>query len=527
MTNQIEPPPSPLQKKAIIYCRVSSKRQKTEGTGLASQEHRCRLYADERNYDVEAVFPDDISGGGDFMNRPGMVALLAYLDAKPEENYIVIFDDLKRYARDTEFHLKLRREMAARNAVRECLNFDFQDTPEGKFIETMLAAQGELEREQNGRQVVQKMKARLEQGLWPFAAPKGYKYGKSEFGGKQLFRDEPLASIITEALESFASGKFQTRTEVKRFLESQPAFPKDKKGHVHGSRVVETLNRVIYAGYVESPDWGVSRRKGKHEALIDLATFQKIQERLKIGAYAPTRKNINEDFPLRGFVACADCNNALCSCWSKGKNKKYPYYLCQTKSCPSYGKSIRKDEIERDFEALLKKLEPSTGLVKFAKAMLENAWQQRLEHTALWRKQIQVELLKVEKQIDNLLDRLVETTNKAACSAYERKIAELENSKLLTIEKLDNGLKPRDTIEHILEHALQFLANPWKIWRSGDYHAQQLVLRLAFSERLVYCRNKGPRTPKLSLPFKMLEDITHVRKEMVGQVGLEPTTRPL
>jgi len=46
--------------------------------------------------------------------------------------------------------------------VVECLNYRFEDTPEGKFVETVFAAQGQLEREQNGRQVRQKMQARVE-----------------------------------------------------------------------------------------------------------------------------------------------------------------------------------------------------------------------------------------------------------------------------------------------------------------------------------------------------------------------------
>lgn len=54
-----------------------------------------------------------------------MVALLAHMDANPDKRYLVIFDDLKRYARDTEFHLKLRREMLKRKAIRICLNFKF------------------------------------------------------------------------------------------------------------------------------------------------------------------------------------------------------------------------------------------------------------------------------------------------------------------------------------------------------------------------------------------------------------------
>jgi len=42
--------------KAIIYCRVSSTKQTTEGTGLQSQELRCRRYADDKGYDVGRVW---------------------------------------------------------------------------------------------------------------------------------------------------------------------------------------------------------------------------------------------------------------------------------------------------------------------------------------------------------------------------------------------------------------------------------------------------------------------------------------
>jgi site-specific DNA recombinase len=179
---------------AVIYCRVSSIRQRLEGSGLESQEQRCRAYDEEKGYAVEAVFPDDdVSGGGDFMQRPGMVALLSYLDAQKGKPYVVIFDDLKRFARDTEFHLKLRREFSRRGATIECLNFRFEDTPEGKFIETVLAAQGELEREQNRRQVIQKMKARVESGYWVFRAPIGYRYVSARSGGgKVLVPDEQI-----------------------------------------------------------------------------------------------------------------------------------------------------------------------------------------------------------------------------------------------------------------------------------------------------------------------------------------------
>ena len=52
-------------KKAVLYCRVSDKKQKNEGNGLDSQEHRCREYAAARGYivDDDAVFTDVKSAG--------------------------------------------------------------------------------------------------------------------------------------------------------------------------------------------------------------------------------------------------------------------------------------------------------------------------------------------------------------------------------------------------------------------------------------------------------------------------------
>ena len=86
--------------KALIYTRVSSKRQEREGHGLESQEYRCQLDAEFHGNTVEKVFYDSYTGGGNFMNRPAMKKLLAYVDVNRSKKYVVIFDDLKRFARD-------------------------------------------------------------------------------------------------------------------------------------------------------------------------------------------------------------------------------------------------------------------------------------------------------------------------------------------------------------------------------------------------------------------------------------------
>ena len=50
------------KRSAVIYCRVSSTKQTIEGSGLSSQESRCREFARQRGFEVLEIFSDDISG---------------------------------------------------------------------------------------------------------------------------------------------------------------------------------------------------------------------------------------------------------------------------------------------------------------------------------------------------------------------------------------------------------------------------------------------------------------------------------
>ncbi|MGO6990606.1 recombinase family protein [Rhizobium ruizarguesonis] len=508
--------------KAIVYCRVSSTRQKTEGSGLESQEHRCRQYADQKGYEVEAVFPDDASGGGDFMKRPGMVALLSYLAAQPKKSYVVIFDDLKRFARDVEFHMKLRREFEKLGAQIECLNLMLEDTPEGKFLETIVAATGELERSANRRQVIQKMIARLEMGFAVFAPPLGYKYAAERGRGKILVRVEPVASIVCEALEGFASKRFLSHGEVKRFLEAQPSFPKNARGEVYFSRVERMLSHLVYTGYVEFPEWGVSRRKGHHEPIISLETFERIQMRLHEGTTAAVRKDLNEDFPLRGFVLCDDCGQPMTAGWSKGRSKHYPYYLCDTRGCECCRKSVRRDEIEDGFAELLRTLQPTQELYGLAKAMFTDAWKMRASEAIRDKSELENQVRGVEKQIQTLLERIIETASDTVIKAYEGKIEKLERQKLLLEEKVDRISPPTRKLDDFIEPALALLSSPWNIYENGNLPFKRAVLRLVFADPIRYSLKYGYRTANTTIPFKMLASISSVNGEMVRPRGVEP-----
>lgn len=505
--------------KAVIYCRVSSAAQTKRGDGLGSQDTRCREFARMKGYSVVARFDDDLSGK--LVERPGMKSMLTFLRKHRSEQCIVLVDDISRLAHDVEAHWELRRTILRAGGKLESPSIEFKQDADSRMVENVLAGAAQHQREKNAEQTFNRMRARLMTGYWVFWRPLGYRYSKTRDHSKMLTRDEPIASILQEALEGYASGRFDTQVEVKRFLESEPDFPKEtKSGEVYNQRVADFLQQPLYAGYLEAPNWNISLRKAKHTPLISLQTFEKIQQRLKEGANAPARKDINADFPLRGAVSCGDCGKPLTACWSKSKTgKKHPYYLCHHKGCVSYRKSIPRAKLEGEFEMLLRSMQPSTDLMNVVKAMFKIAWEQRSVQAKDIASSLKKEIAKTEKQIDQLLDRIVESESQTVITAYESKIAKFEKQKLLSAEKLVDLAKLKHTFDEMFELAFNFLSNPWNLWASGQIMLRKTVLRLAFAERLAYHRDTGLRTPQVTEPFKFLGEIMS-KNEMAHREGL-------
>jgi site-specific DNA recombinase len=143
------------------------------------------------------------------------------------------------------------------------------------------------------------MRARMMNGYWIMKAPRGYKMQRRAGDGKVMVRDEPLATIVQNGLEGYASGRFGTVVELQAYLENQPAFPRDKKGRVHIQRVLDMLNQLVYTGYYEFPQWNIGLMRGKHEPIISYEIYTQIQEKLHGRNKATYRPIVKQDFILR------------------------------------------------------------------------------------------------------------------------------------------------------------------------------------------------------------------------------------
>ncbi len=503
---------------AVIYCRVSDPEQVKKGHGLHSQEAICREFAHYRGFEIVKVFHENLSGK--FADRPVMDELITYLRKfKRRGGMVVIIDDISRFARGHRAHWPLKDQIKEAGGILVSPKVQFGDDADSALVEGMLVTMAQHQREKGAEQTKSRMRGRVMNGYWPFYTCRGYRHEHKAGEGKVLVRDEPDASIIQEALEGFASGRFQTRAEVRRFLETHPSFDR-----LTNQLVQLFLTRPIYAGYVGKPEWDIPLRKGKHEGLISLETFERIQERLKEKPKAPARKDIREDFPLRGMVTCAECDKPLTSCWSTSKTgAKHAYYMCFEKTCARNRKSIRREQIEGEFAEVLARVTPNESLATVARSMFKKAWDQRLAQAREIASACKREAEQVERQIQKLLDRVVDAGSESVIKAYEKRIASLERQALVLREKSEKTARPKQSFDELFELAVQFLASPSKLWASGKMEHRKMVLRLTFAERLRYCAEGGFRTPKTTFPFSILKDIRAAFEQMAEGVRFELT----
>ena len=515
-------------RKAVMYARVSSTKQVKEGDGIASQITRCRVYADQHRCEVVEQFTDDMSGS--VLSRPGMKAMISFLKKHKADQVVVIIDDISRLARSLETHIALRLAIKNVGGLLESPSIEFGDSSDSILVENLLASVSQHQRQKNGEQTQHRMVARMMNGYWSFRSPVGLKYLRVEGHGKLLHRDEPIASVIQQAYEGFASGRFCGMAEIMRFIQAQPAWPAKMRKALTIERVRELMSRPLYAGYIEKPEWGIVMQRGKHAPIISLETYLAVQDIIKGKTRIFTRKDVNEDFPLRGYVTCADCGSAYTACWSKGRSARHPYYLCQSKGCTSRGKSIRRDVLESEFDAMLHTLRPTPELFELASEMFRDLWNARMASEQANAKHMRGEVVRVEKQIEQLVDRIVASDVSSISSAFENRVRNLEIEKATLAEKIALCGRPAADFDSTYRTAMEFLANPYKLWVSDSLADKRTLLKLAFAEPIAYARNEGFRTAEAAIPFRIfnaLDQLDPEESEMVPLRGFEPLTPAL
>jgi DNA invertase Pin-like site-specific DNA recombinase len=513
--------------KGIIYTRVSSEEQ-VKGTSLEFQEELCRKYCAQKGIEVVAVFREEGESAKSLSlhNRKKFLEALDFCRKKKNQIQAFVVLRIDRFARNTEDHFAIRKILSKYDTTLHSVTEPIGNKPAEKFIETVLSGAAEYENALRKQRCSDGMISKINQGIFPWKPPLGYKCLHFKKKGEKKTEpdppDEQIFPLIQKALKEYAKGSYSL-AELARIL--------DKWGlkTILGKRTKkQTINRMLgkylkfYAGIIVNP-WTGDEIEGLHKPMITKEEMYQIQlvrsgRTKKLSKY----NKQNPDFPLRRIVLCGNCNRPLTGSVSRGNGGRYFYYHCAHHDCQMYGKTIPKQNLEAEFSKYLGNITPKERFFKVFKETVLDLCREK-------RKALTTAKLKYERQLSKLQEKRKRIFEMREEGSYTKEEF-LERKKNVEEEILELNLSLKESdfenidIENVLTYAIEFIGDLGKEWYYLPPHLLPRFQKLVFPEGIPYYKNSGFGTTKLGVIFNLnqafLRDKSLQRSHEVDLRGL-------
>jgi len=466
---------------AVAYIRVSSQRQVDEGGSLDSQTKQVEQFAGARDYQLATIFREE-GESAKTDQRPQLQAMLRFCRERSNGVRVVIVPKIDRLARNVNDYTNLKVQLSRLGIRLESLGERIEDTPVGRFTETILASVAQFDNEIRAERCKGGMLEAVAQGRWVWKAPVGYR--NVRINGKGTIEPDPrFGPTVAQAFRLLADGH-QSARAVHMFLEQsgvrcgRTGFYKLIKNEVYMGRI-HAFGRVTLASAPFVP-------------LVDEITFAQANRSLRQVSMPQVYQVESDDFPLRGSMLCR-CTRRYTASWSKGEQgAQYAYYRCP--HCQ--GRSYRRNIVEAHFRQELRLYEG-----------VEAGWQRLADELKSFDDTVRAEsetqrqsgVQRVE-ELQALMDAIVLKNARGVISdeLAKRQIDRL-TCDIATVAESIPRRSELSSIEELIAFARRVFSNLAEEWEHFSLRTKKDLLRFMFPQGILYDPERGFRTPENSL----------------------------
>lgn len=337
-------------KKALIYCRVSSKSQ-TEGTSLDEQEKLCLEFAKQYQLKVMKIYKEDASA-----MKPNRRKMFNEMVEKFRKGYadVVIFafvDRMARNAVDGYSILQLVEEEGLTAIfVQERL---YLQAPilsnEMLQLDTVLGVSNyrvRLDREKCKAGI----KARAIGGFRPCRPPYGYA-NSGPRDKRHTVISKKRAEFVQKAFDLYATGNFSVAEVAEELYEQGFRYELQPSKVVPKQSLFSILKNPFYTGKYEVKQIE-DTVEGRHKAIISDELFEQVQKQLELSPKSPRK----HDLLYSKILTCSNCGHFMTGdVKEKTNGKRYVYYRCSNSKC-NEPFSVNEVVIDDDLSAYLKEI---------------------------------------------------------------------------------------------------------------------------------------------------------------------------
>ncbi len=333
----------PVNSKAVIYARVSSKEQEREGFSIPAQLDLLYDYARSKGFEVVQEFKDietaKAAGRGEFNRMVEYItehAIQSILVEKTDRLYRNFRDYVTLEEIELEVHLVKEGEMISRNSRSHV-----------KFIHGIKVLMAKNYLDNLSEEVKKGMSQKAKEGIFPGRAPVGYV--NVEIDGKHVVVADPeVAENVRWLFQQYASGRYSLR-DLCRKAHSEGLYFGGRYSKLMGMHVQKILMNPFYYGCFR---WRNEIYPGVHEPIISKDLFDRIQVVLR-GKSQHSGHPRRHKWAFQGMIRCGYCG---CMYTAEMKKGKYIYYHCTGNhgQCPA--KWVREEKIAEQFRKKLEAL---------------------------------------------------------------------------------------------------------------------------------------------------------------------------
>lgn len=502
-----------LNKKAVIYCRVSTKEQADSGTSLGAQENSCNLFCERNNIEVAKVFIEQ-GESAKTADRTQLKKMFEYCKKNYKELDLVLVYKIDRLSRDVNDYLLLKGQYLALKMQVRSVTENLEDSPSGRFMETVLAGQAQFDNEIRGERCKNGMIEAVKKGRFVWVAPVGYINGKVN-GFPNLEIDEKRAELVARIFELIASDKYH-QEEVRAIITKEGLRLRSGK-KLSRSYFNKLAKNKIYTGYIEK--FGLCE-KGDFEPIIDLDLFNRAQAVLERRGHKKHRYLTNNpDFPLRGLVLSAE-GNKFTGSWSRGRNGRFPYY----RPIGENGLNIKRDDLESKFNEWLSDYEFNNRVKKLLEEAIKVNWQDRQNDNVKTKKRLERKLNELERKEELVVEKNLKGV--IPDTIANKQLSKIEEERFNIKSEIEKYQEQEDSIDDVLKKSFRFLKNINKELGEVEFYKRQKLQWFLFPEGVVY-ENENFRTAKTALILQTKKTLANKESSLVGQGGFEPPTPTL
>lgn len=477
----------------VVYTRVSTKEQADKNLSLETQRKTIEEYALRQKLNIVAYF------GGTYESaktdgRKEFMRMLDFLKkGKGQISQLLVYT-LDRFSRTGGAAIKIAQDLREKHGVGVFAVTQPADTsnPSGVLHQNIQLLFSEFDNQQRRQRMIAGMTEKFKQGYWVVKPPQGYDIIKVN-GNRTIVVSEE-GKKIKKAFEWKLMG--MKNEEIVARLRKLGA-------RMYKQQIHKIFTNPFYCGLISHGMLNGQVVEGKHEAMIDKATFFKINDIILQSTKSGVPHNSqNDKIPLKVFIKCGECEEPFTGYIMK-KRGLY-YYKCRTNGCRC-NKSAKQMHLQ--FMDYLGQHSLKEGLLKAFLFNLEHEVGDEVKDYAERENALKCSFIEATKKVDTI-EKKFYVLDEMGKEAFDKFHPKLKDEQEKARRDLADLTKSISNIEVVIRMAVEISLNLQCLWDEAGIKMKERLQKLVFPEGIIYEKlNSAFRTIKKNEIFELVADV--------------------